>query len=110
MGKLIGNLDPDVVYLQGAAAQTSATPVFGSDPNALGQLPPTASPDRVVYAIVNTSDGTYANISISPNGAIELLGPRPPAVQDYSFVSLESITYEQSLIPPGPGLSGARFS
>jgi hypothetical protein len=105
--KLTGLVDPDVVYLQGAATQTSATPVDGSDPNLLCTLPPAASPDRVVYAIVNTSHGTYADISISPNGVIELLGPRPPAVQDYSFVSLENITYEQCLIVPPAGILGA---
>jgi hypothetical protein len=105
--KLTGLVDPDVVYLQGAATQTSVTPVAGSDPNLLGTLPPAASPDRVVYAIVHTFNGTYADISISPNGAIELIGPRPPAVKDYSFVSLEGITYDQCRIVPPTGGEGA---
>jgi hypothetical protein len=92
--KEVGLVDPDVVHLQGAVKQTSA---IGSDANLIGTLPPAASPNRVVYAIVHTFDGTYADIAISPNGQIALIDPRPPAVTDYSFVSLEGISYEQML-------------
>jgi hypothetical protein len=95
--KEVGFVDPDVVHLQGAAKQTSHT---GSDPNLLGTLPPAASPDRIVYSIVHTFNGTYADIAIEPNGRIDLINPRPPAVKDYSFVSLEGITYEQFLPVP----------
>jgi hypothetical protein len=97
--KETGFVDPDVVHLQGAAKQISTT---GSDRNLLGTLPPAASPDRIVYSIVHTSNGTYADIAIQPNGQISLINPRPPAVQDYSFVSLEGITYEQFLPVPNP--------
>jgi hypothetical protein len=48
-----------------------------------------------VYTIVHTFNGTYADIAINPNGQIILINPRPPAVKDYSFVSLEAITYQQ---------------
>jgi hypothetical protein len=85
---------PDVVHLQGAARQVSRA---GSDPDLLGTLPPAARPDRFVYELVHTFSGTYADVSISPSGQIDLIGPRPPAVQDFSFVSLEGITYEQSI-------------
>ncbi|MBV8212946.1 MAG: hypothetical protein JOZ08_06925 [Verrucomicrobia bacterium] len=92
--KETGLVDPDVVHLQGAVKQTSAS---GTNANLIGTLPPAASPSRVVYAVVHTFNGTYADVSISPNGQIWLINPRPPAVKDYSFVSLESITYEQVL-------------
>jgi hypothetical protein len=106
--KEVGFVDPDVVHLQGAAKQTSAT---GSDPNLLGTLPPAASPDRVVYTIVHTFDGTYADIAIAPNGQISLIDPRPPAVKDYSFVSLEGITYEQFLpVPNLVSINSANWS
>jgi hypothetical protein len=87
--KETGFVDPDVVHLQGAAKQTVST---GANANLLGTLPPAASPDWIVYAIVHTFNGTYADIAIQPNGQILLINPRPPAVKDYSFVSLEGIT------------------
>ena len=86
------SVDPDVIHLQGAVKQTSAS---GTSANLIGTLPPAASPSRVVYAVVHTFNGTYADVGIEPNGQIWLIDPRPPAVKDYSFVSLESITYEQ---------------
>jgi len=92
--KEVSLVDPDVVHLQGAVKQTSAS---GPDANLIGTLPPAACPNRVVYAIVHTFNGTYADIAISPNGQITLIDPRAPAVKDYSFVSLEGITYEQFL-------------
>jgi hypothetical protein len=92
--KEVGLVDPDVVHLQGAVKQTSA---IGANANLIGSLPPAACPNRVVYTIVHTFNGTYADIAISPNGQIVLIDPRPPAVKDYSFVSLEGITYEQFL-------------
>jgi hypothetical protein len=97
--KETGFVDPDVVHLQGAARQNSSA---GADANLLGTLPAAASPDRIVYAIVHTFNGTYADIAIQPDGQILLIGPRPPAVKDYSFVSLEGITYEQFLPVPNP--------
>ena len=92
--KEVGLVDPDVVHLQGAVKQTSA---IGSDANLIGTLPLAASPNRVVYSIVHTFKGTYADIAINPNGQIILIDPRPPAIKDYSFVSLEGVTYEQFL-------------
>jgi hypothetical protein len=80
------------VHLIGAAKQSATG---GSNPNLLGTLPPAASPSRVVYTIVHTFNGTYADIAINPNGQIDLIDPKPPAVKDYSFVSLECITYQQ---------------
>lgn len=92
--KETGFVDPDVVHLQGAVKQISAT---GANANLIGTLAAAASPDRVVYAVVHTFNGTYADIAISPNGQIALIDPRAPALKDYSFVSLEGITYEQFL-------------
>jgi len=43
----------------------------------------------------HTFNGTYADLGIEPNGQIDIIGPRPPAIQDFSFVSLEGITYRQ---------------
>lgn len=88
------SVDPDVIHLQGAVKQTSPS---GSAANLIGTLPPAASPSRVVYAVIHTYGGTYADVAIEPNGQIWLIDPRPPAVKDYSFVSLESVTYEQVL-------------
>ena len=53
--KETGLEDPDVVHLQGAVKQTSAS---GPDANLIGTLPPAACPNRVVYTIVHTFDGT----------------------------------------------------
>src|SRR5215468_10066012 len=92
--KEVGLVDPDVVHLQGAVKQTSA---IGPNASLIGTLPPAASPNRIVYTIVHTFNGTYADIAINPNGQIVLIDPRQPAVKDYSFVSLEGITYEQFL-------------
>jgi hypothetical protein len=81
-----------VIHLQGAVRQTSTA---GSTPNLIGTLPKAARPKAVVYTIVHTFNGTYADLAITPNGQISVIGPRPPAVQDYSFVSLEGITYHR---------------
>jgi hypothetical protein len=45
---------------------------------------------------VHTFNGTYADVGIASNGQIGLIDPRPPAVEDFSFVSLESIGFLQS--------------
>jgi hypothetical protein len=83
-----------VIHLQGAATQTSTA---GSTPNLIGTLPTAARPAADVYTIVHTFNGTYADLAIDSNGQISLINPRPPAIQDYSFVSLESITYRPAL-------------
>jgi hypothetical protein len=79
-----------IVHLQGATNQTSTT---GSNPSQIGTLPPAARPASTVYSIVATNGFTYADVAIEPNGSVDLIGPRPPAVQDYGLVSLESISY-----------------
>jgi hypothetical protein len=81
-----------LVHLQGAASQTSAT---GTGANVIGTLPSTARPRQAVYTIVHTFNGTYADLAIEPNGTLALIDPRPPMVKDYTFVSLESITYRR---------------
>jgi hypothetical protein len=81
-----------IVHLQGAVTQTSTS---GSGANTIGTLPPAARPSHDVYTIVHTFNGTYADLVIQPSGAIDLINPRPPMVGDYSFVSLESISYRR---------------
>ena len=78
-----------IVHLQGAVTQT----VSGGSP-LIATLPPAARPDREVYTIVHTFGGTYADLAIAPDGRIGVITPRPPAARDFSFVSLEGITYE----------------
>ncbi len=99
--------DEPVVHLQGAAKQIA--PPFCApsphiscptwDPNVVGWLPRAAWPDRTVFTIVHTMNGTYADLYISPQGQITLYGTRQPAVQDYSFVSLEGVTYGLTSAP-----------
>jgi hypothetical protein len=79
-------------HLTGAAKQTSAT---RSKANLLGTLALVARPTRNVFTIVHTFNGTYADIAIQSNGQILLIDPRPLAIKDYSFVSLEGISYQQ---------------
>ncbi|MBV9197834.1 MAG: hypothetical protein JO168_27170 [Solirubrobacterales bacterium] len=79
--------DPSgTVHLQGAAVQTGSSTVLGFVPRSL-------APFYNVYEIVATNNGTYADIGIDPSGQITLIGARLPAVPDYSFVSLEGISY-----------------
>ena len=79
-----------VIHLQGAVTQTSSA---GSNANLIGTLPAAARPAANVFTIVHTFNGTYADLAVQSNGQIALINPRPPAVQDYTFISLESITY-----------------
>jgi hypothetical protein len=79
-----------LVHLQGAAKQVTSS---GGDPNLLGTLPPAIRPACDVYTIVHTMNGTYADLVINTNGEIRVTASRWPAVTDYSFVSLEGITY-----------------
>src|SRR5215469_16918021 len=82
-----------IVHLQGAAKQILSS---GSKAGLLGTLPKAARPSRNVFVIVHTFAGTYADVGIGRNGQIGLIDPRPPAVKDYSFVSLEGITFKRS--------------
>jgi hypothetical protein len=81
-----------VVHLEGAVTQTSPS---GTGANLIGTLPAAAAPRHTVYTIVHTFNGTYADLAIEPNGQLDLIAPRSPMVQDYGFVSLESITYRR---------------
>ena len=79
------------VHLEGAAMQTSAA---GPNATVLGTVPGADRPgDGTVYTIAGTGGGTYTDLAITPTGQIELIGPRPPAIQDFLFVSLEGISY-----------------
>lgn len=73
-------------------AQTSSS---GVSANLVATLPVVARPTRTVYTIVHTFFGTYADLAIEPNGQIFVIAPRPPAVEDLRFLSLEGITYQQ---------------
>jgi hypothetical protein len=87
-----------VIHLQGAVTQTSTA---GSTPNLIATLPKGARPAANVFTVVHTFNGTYADLAIQTNGQVALINPRPPAVQDYTFVSLESVTYRPSLAGSG---------
>lgn len=82
-----------VVHLQGAvktAGRKCAIPCL------VGTLPASAAPDRAVATVVHTFSGTYAGLTISTSGQIFTIPPRPPAVLDYTFVSLEGVTFRPS--------------
>ena len=81
-----------IVHLQGAARQFSAS---GATANNLGRLPSAARPASNVFVIVHTFAGTYADLAVQKNGIIALIDPRPPAVKEYTFVSLEGITFKR---------------
>jgi hypothetical protein len=83
------------VHLQGGVKQISASAANGANPWLIGTLPPQASPTRWVYTVVPTSEGTYADLAINPQGQIFVIDPKPPAIKDYTFVSLEGITYQR---------------
>jgi hypothetical protein len=100
--------DYGLVHLWGAAKQLNGPCgphgciIRTTDPNLLGTLPsgPYAPPHNV-FTIAQTNGGTYVNVEISTSRQILLIDPRPPAAKDYSFVSLEGITYDSS-DPPVP--------
>jgi hypothetical protein len=81
-----------IVHLQGAVSQTNSS---GPGANLIGSLPLAARPHHNIFTIVHTASGTYTDLVILTNGKIGLIDPRPPAVKDYSFVSLEGITFLQ---------------
>jgi hypothetical protein len=81
--------DAGVVHLQGAVTQTS----LSGDTNLILALPQVIWPSRTVYTIVHTFNGTYADLSVGTNGQARLIDPRSPMTKDYSFVSLEGVTY-----------------
>jgi hypothetical protein len=73
-----------VVHLEGAVDQLGSS---GSD--LIGWLP-ADFPNRTVYTIVHTFDGTYADIDIRPNGQIWLYRT---ANANTAFVSLEGVSW-----------------
>jgi hypothetical protein len=78
------------VHLLGAVTQINSG---GTVPDFIGTLPPAATPNRWVYTIVHTFQGSYADLGIGPNGQIWLFtSPNTNA----TFVSLEGITYVQN--------------
>jgi hypothetical protein len=83
-----------VVHLEGAVRQVSTK---GATPDIIGILPPAARPDRSVFEMVHTLNGTYAEIEIDQFGDIAVFPPHSPAVTDFSLVSLEGVSYERLL-------------
>jgi hypothetical protein len=81
-----------IVHLQGAASQTSAS---GATANLLGTLPTAARPAHIVYVVTHTFEGTYTDLAIGTDGSIRVIPTRLPLVTDFTFVSLESITYRR---------------
>ena len=104
-----------IVHLQGAVApaQVACTGFCF-----IGLLPRAARPARQVNTIVHTFNGTYADLIITVNGDLFVSPPPSPLIADYSFISLESVTYRpsgtvtpitlnsQNWIPPSPVLAG----
>jgi hypothetical protein len=91
----------NVVHLKGAARQIfqSGNPEPGGDAAVragAGHLH-----DR------HTFGGTYADLDIGSDGEIRLIGPKPPAQADYSFVSLDGVTFSYlnfDLVTKAPGI------
>jgi hypothetical protein len=79
-----------VIHLQGAVRQLNG-PVFTED--VLGTLPAGTYPEANLGFMVHSFDGTYAQITIATDGTIEVVPPAGPAIQDFSFISLEGISY-----------------
>jgi hypothetical protein len=101
-----------IVHLQGAVKQISAA---GPGQNFVGTLPQADRPSWDVFVIVNGHNGTYADAEIGTNGNINLTDPFGFAFKDFSFVSLEGISYStnagfNSLAPPFPGFNSANWS
>jgi hypothetical protein len=82
-----------MVHLEGAVTQTSNA---GTGSQVIGTLGPAARPDRDVFTIVHTFDGTYADLEITIAGTLLVTDPPSPAVTDLRFLSLESIVYPRS--------------
>lgn len=81
-----------IVHLQGAVKQVKSS---GAGARLIAILPRAARPSHTVFVLVHTFLGTYADLAILPNGKIGLIDPRPPLVTDYTFVSLEGISYRR---------------
>jgi hypothetical protein len=100
--------DSGVIHLQGAVRQTSSS---GAGADLIGVLPARARPAAAsIYTIVHTFNGTYADLVIQPSGDIDVIGPRSPAVQDFSFLSLEGISYRRSGAGTPIGINGSNWT
>lgn len=86
-----------IIHLQGEVSQIST-----SGPNA-GQiltLPRIIAPNREIFTIVITADGSYADAVIFPSGQLVIAAPdRSPATLDLAYLSLDSITYQTTDTP-----------
>ena len=63
----------------------------------IARLDPAAAPASYVYTIVDTFAGTYADLAISPDGTITLLGTQMGGsllTRPY-YVSLDGVTYQR---------------
>ena len=101
-----------IVHLQGAVKQTHAS---GPNQNVVGSVPAAARPARDVFEIVHTFNGTYADLEVATSGEISLIDPFGFAAKDFSFVSLEDVSYSpgaifNSVAPPFTGLNTANWS
>ena len=93
-----GNQDPGwvedgagIVRLEGCAGQHLTT--VSPDPNLIGAVPPIVAPDQTVYEVVEAGAGEFADVAISPDGHIRVVGaPAVPGV--LSIVNLEGISYQ----------------
>lgn len=81
-----------IIHLQGCALQTSSS---GPDSNLVATLPAFIAPTRAVYTIDEAGAGEYADLEISPDGGIRVVGV-PPATGVLSILNLEGITYQPS--------------
>jgi hypothetical protein len=79
-----------VIHLQGAVRQVTGPALTA---NVLGTLPAGTYPAANLSFMVHSFDGTYAQVAISTDGAIDVVPPAGPAIQDFSFISLEGISY-----------------
>jgi hypothetical protein len=86
----------DLVHLQGAVTQTSQS----GNLDFIGIVPAGDRPNRAVYTIVHTFNGTFADLAINAQGQIFLI---PSSATGTHFVSLEGITYQPgNANPPSP--------
>ncbi|MBV9920192.1 MAG: hypothetical protein JOY78_04945, partial [Pseudonocardia sp.] len=103
--RCFGNQDPGwvedsagIVHLEGCAVQHSTT--VSPDPNLIGSVPQVVAPDHTVYEVVEAGAGEYADVAISPDGHIRVVGI-PPTQGVLSILNLEGITF-QPTDAPGP--------
>ena len=51
------------------------------------------APSWNVFEIVHTNFGTYADVEIQTDGTIHVIPPRPPAITDFHYLSLDGLTF-----------------